>query len=201
MKRLGILGGTFDPVHLGHLAIAEEARVRLGLSSVVFIPAREPPHKTGRPLTAAQHRLTMLELAIASNPSFQISTLELERPGLSFTVDTLQAFRERESEDTLLHFIAGTDALHELTSWHQPRHILQLCTFVVVHRPGVDPPDIKELTAALPELATRLLFVEGPRFDLSATELRKRIRRGLPIRYQVPEEVREYIERHGLYRC
>ncbi len=198
--RLGVLGGTFDPIHYGHLAIAEEARVRLNLDEVLFVPAGSPPHKTNHILTPAPHRLAMLRLATASNPHFTISTIEIDRPGPSYTVDTLTTLRYLGSNCQSLFFIAGSDALRDLITWRSPERILQLCTFVVVHRPGITLPSLETLERQLPRLTSRLIFLEGPRFDLSATELRRRIQLGLPIRYQLPEKVRHYITKHHLYR-
>ena len=200
MRRLGILGGTFDPVHDGHLVIAEEARVRLNLPEVRFIPAGEPPHKGVRPVTPAADRLAMVRLAIAGNPDFTVSTMEIERGGPSYTVDTLRDLRRLEGDDCELHFIVGGDGLRDLPTWHDPDGILALCRLVVVRRPGVGEIDLPALKRQLPALRERLTLLDGPLFDVSGTELRERARAGLPIRYQLPEAVREYIEARGLYR-
>ena len=200
MRRLGILGGTFDPIHIGHLAIAEEARARLDLPEVRFMPAGQPPHKGGRSITPAAHRLAMIELAIADNPHFSVSTYELRQRGPSYTVDTLAHLREELGSDCTLYFIAGGDALADFLTWYRPERLLELATLVVVARPGTPPADMAALEAQLPALRSRLVILEGPRFDLSASELRQRVRQGLPIRYQMPAAAEAYIRRRGLYR-
>ena len=152
MKRLGLLGGTFDPIHCGHLVIAEEARVRLDLAEVRFIPAGQPPHKLAHAVSPAADRLAMIERAIAGNPAFTVSTLEIERTGPSYTVDTLSQVAEAEGSDCAVHFIVGGDALPDLLSWYAPDRLLELCTLVVVRRPDVPPVDLRRLTERLPAL-------------------------------------------------
>jgi nicotinate-nucleotide adenylyltransferase len=200
MKRLGILGGTFDPVHCGHLVIAEEARVRLNLTEVRFVPAGQPPHKSGRPVSPATDRLAMLRLAIAGNTAFTLTTMEIERTGPSYTVDTLSQLARDEGPDCALHFIVGGDALPDLLSWREPARILALCTLVVVRRPDVKPVDLRQLQARLPALAEKLIVLDGPQFGVSGTEIRQRVAEGLPVRYQVPEAVWAYIREHRLYQ-
>jgi nicotinate-nucleotide adenylyltransferase len=197
---LGLLGGTFDPIHYGHLLIAEEARVRLRLPEVRFIPVGQPPHKGGRPITPAAHRLAMVHLAIAENPAFSVSTMEIDRPGPSYTVDTLSQLREEQGPDGALYFITGGDALPDLLTWREPERILRLSTLAVVERPGRRPFDLAALEQRLPELRRSLVILKGPQFFVSGTEIRRRVRTGLPIRYQLPDPVRAYIEEHGLYR-
>jgi nicotinate-nucleotide adenylyltransferase len=200
MKRLGILGGTFDPVHCGHLVIAEEARVRLNLTEVRFVPAGQPPHKSGRPVSPATDRLAMLRLAIAGNTAFTFTTMEIERTGPSYTVDTLSQLARDEGPDCALHFIVGGDALPDLLSWREPARILALCTLVVVRRPDVKPVDLRDLQARLPALAEKLIVLDGPQFGVSGTEIRQRVAEELPVRYQVPEAVWAYIREHRLYQ-
>jgi nicotinate-nucleotide adenylyltransferase len=200
MKRLGILGGTFDPVHCGHLVIAEEARVRLNLTEVRFVPAGQPPHKSGRPVSPATDRLAMLRLAIAGNTAFTLTTMEIERTGPSYTVDTLSQLARDEGPDCALHFIVGGDALPDLLSWREPARILALCTLVVVRRPDVKPVDLRDLQARLPALAEKLIVLDGPQFGVSGTEIRQRVAEELPVRYQVPEAVWAYIREHRLYQ-
>lgn len=200
MRRLGLLGGTFDPIHCGHLVIAEEARARLNLPEVRFIPAGQPPHKRGQMVTPATDRLNMVKLAIAGNPAFTVSTIELERDGLSYTVDTLTELQRQEGHDCALYFIVGGDALVDLLTWRAPDRLLEICTLVAVRRPDVEPADLADLQRRLPALAQRLIVLDGPQFAVSGTELRRRIREGLPIRYQLPEAVWTYIAGRGLYR-
>jgi nicotinate-nucleotide adenylyltransferase len=200
VKRLGILGGTFDPVHCGHLVIAEEARARLNLEEIRFVPSGQPPHKSGQTITPAADRLAMLRLAIAGNTAFTLTTMEIERTGPSYTVDTLSQLARDEGPDCALHFIVGGDALPDLLSWREPARILALCTLVVVRRPDVKPVDLRDLQARLPALAEKLIVLDGPQFGVSGTEIRQRVAEGLPVRYQVPEAVWAYIREHRLYQ-
>ncbi|MHB1416722.1 MAG: nicotinate-nucleotide adenylyltransferase [Chloroflexota bacterium] len=196
--RVGILGGTFDPIHYGHLVAAEECLHRLKLERVVVMPAGQPPHKRGRLISPAVDRLAMVELAVAGNPRFVVSTLELEREGPSYTVDTLALLREQLGTEVELFFIIGLDAVLELLTWHQPRRILQLCTLAAVSRPGF-AFDVGPLLSLLPEAAERIVHVPAPRMEIASSDLRARVASGWPIRYQLPEEVEAYIRAHGLY--
>jgi nicotinate-nucleotide adenylyltransferase len=203
IRRIGILGGTFDPVHYGHLVIAEEVYATLQLTEMVFVPAGQPPHKSNIEITAAEHRLKMLELAIASNPHFTISRVDMNRPGPSYTVDMLQLFRKQWGEHTAIYFILGSDSLEDLLSWHDPSGILeQLTHLVAVRRPGyIESKAYYDwLDSRLPGIKQRLLVVDTPQFDISATDLRKRVAKGRPIKYQTPESVESYIVQYGLYR-
>jgi nicotinate-nucleotide adenylyltransferase len=196
--RIGILGGTFDPIHYGHLVIAEECRHRLRLDQVLFVPASQPPHKRGRTISPAVHRLAMVELAIAGNPAFSLSRIELERTGPSYSVDTLAQLREEHGEGAGLFFIVGLDALPDLLTWHKPQRILQLATLAAVTRPGYEF-DLSHIVRQIPEAAERIVYVPAPSLDLSSTELRRRVTAGLPIRYQVPDAVERYVREQGLY--
>lgn len=197
-SRIGVLGGTFDPPHYGHLAIAEEARVRLNLERVLFVPAREPPHKPGRPISPVEDRLAMVQAAIADNPAFTLSRVDVDRPGPSYTVDTMALLQAQLGSDAQLYLIIGMDSLRDLPTWHQPARLLDLCHIVAVSRPGYSC-DMAALARLLPAVTTRVILIDGPALDISATELQRRIRAGLPIRYQVPEPVRRYIYEKGLY--
>jgi nicotinate-nucleotide adenylyltransferase len=197
-QRMGVLGGTFDPVHYGHLAIAEEARSQLSLDMVLFLPARVQPLRQGEQVSAPEHRASMIERAVLANPSFQLSRIEFERPGPSYTVDTMLQLRERYPRGTAFYFLLGGDALAELPHWKEPDRLLTLCHFVVFERPGCDF-DARNLFLKFPLLRDRVIFVEGPRLEISATDLRRRVRKGLPIRYQLPDAVEEYIRSHRLY--
>jgi nicotinate-nucleotide adenylyltransferase len=203
MRRVGILGGTFDPVHYGHLVVAEEVYATFHLAEMVFVPAGQPPHKTKEVITAAEHRLAMLELAIASNPHFTISRVDLDRPGPSYTVDTIRLLRKQWGEETAIYFVIGGDSLEELLSWHDPPGILeQLTHLVAVRRPGYNESEeyYDWLESRLPGIKQRLLVVEAPQFDISATDLRLRVAEGRPIKYQTPDSVESYIVQYGLYR-
>jgi nicotinate-nucleotide adenylyltransferase len=203
LRRVGLLGGTFDPIHFGHLVIAEEVRTVLHLAEMVFVPAGHPPHKPGRIVTEAQHRLAMLELAIASNPHFTISLVDLERPGPSYTVETLQVLRQQWGAQTAIYFVIGGDSLEDLLAWYDPAGILkQLTALVAVQRPGYEEAAgyRDTLEARLPGIRQRLIMVQAPQLDISATDLRRRVAEGRPIKYQTPEAVERYIIEYGLYR-
>ncbi len=200
VTRLGVLGGTFDPIHFGHLIIAEEARVQLRLPEVRFIPAGQPPHKGERRITPGRHRLEMVRRAVADNPAFTVSAQELDRPGPSYTVDTLAWLQEEQGPQCSLYFVVGGDALADLLAWREPDRLLRLATLVAVRRPGAQLADIRVLEARLPGLRQRLILLDSPQLDVSGSDIRRRVCAGLPIRYQVPEPVRSYIEEEGLYR-
>ncbi|MFL5624244.1 MAG: nicotinate-nucleotide adenylyltransferase [Ktedonobacteraceae bacterium] len=202
-RRIGLLGGTFDPIHYGHLVVAEEVRAALNLIEMIFVPAGQPPHKQGEIITPAAHRLAMLELAITSNPHFSISLVELDRPGPSYTVDTLRLLRQQWGAQTALYFVIGWDGLEELSSWYDPEGILEQVTHLVaIHRPGYEEVSgyRTRLEERLPALKQRLLTTSAPQLDISATDLRQRVAEGRPIKYQTPEAVEYYIAQHGLYR-
>ncbi len=203
IQRIGLIGGTFDPIHYAHLAIAEEIYTTLDLTEMVFIPAGQPPHKPGRAITAAHHRLAMLELAIASNPHFRLSHVEMDRPGPSYLVDTLHLLRKEWGTNTALYFVIGWDSLEELHTWHNPMGILaQLTHLVVTRRPGYTKHSeyMTSLEARLPGITQRLLVVPAPQLDISSTDLRRRVTEKRPIKYQLPETVEQYIKEHGLYQ-
>ncbi|HNS50443.1 MAG TPA: nicotinate-nucleotide adenylyltransferase [Anaerolineae bacterium] len=196
---LGVLGGTFDPIHHGHLVAAQEAWWQLKLDRVLFVPAGIPPHKRGRRITSAVHRLRMVEMAIAGKPHFAVSRVDLDRGGPSFTLDTLQLLREEVGPDERLYFIEGADSLAEILLWHKPQAILELCDLAVVRRPGVTI-DLAGLDAKLPGLAARVHWVEMPWLDISSSNVRARVEQGRPISYLVPECVEAYVLEHALYR-
>ncbi|MBX5449296.1 nicotinate-nucleotide adenylyltransferase [Thermogemmatispora sp.] len=203
VRRIGLLGGTFDPIHYGHLVIAEEVRATLALSEVVFIPTGHPPHKPDRPVTPATHRLAMLRLAIASNPAFSICEIEIERPGPSYTVETLRLLRERWGPEAYFAFILGADSLADFASWYNAAGVLaQLNCLVAVGRPGYRPPEelLATLEKRLPSIRERLRVVNAPSLSISASDLRRRVAEGRPIKYQTPESVEAYIAEHRLYR-
>lgn len=197
--KLGLMGGTFNPIHYGHLAAAEECRVRLGLDRVLFIPAGFPPHKRGRPVTPAAHRVAMVELAIADNPGFELCRIEVERIGPSYTADTLAELREIHGPSVDLYFIVGMDSLGEISTWHQPTRIAELARLVAVSRGGHAAFDPGLLEPTIPNARERIILLLGPELTISSTDLRERVANGLPIRYQVPPAVEEYIRGNGLY--
>jgi nicotinate-nucleotide adenylyltransferase len=198
--KLGVLGGTFDPVHLGHLAVAEAARDALGLTEVVLIPAGQPPLKPPRLITPAAHRLAMLRLALADRPYLRVSAMEIERPGPSYTVDTIAKLRQQYGREDEIYFILGWGNLAELPKWREPARLIRMCYLVAVPRPGWPRPDVKALEAALPGITGRVIFLDKPYLDISASAIRERVAKGLPFDHLVPRPVADYIEGHKLYR-
>jgi nicotinate-nucleotide adenylyltransferase len=194
---IGVLGGTFDPIHIGHLIVAEEARTKLGLSEVLFVPAGQPWLKQDRDITLAVHRVEMVRRAIADNRYFKLSTLEVDRPGSSYTVDTLTLLQEQLSSEASLFFILGRDTLAELPLWKEPRKLIQICRLVVPPRLG--SRDLRHLEEAIPGLLERVIQLDMPVIGISSSEIRQRIARGLSIRYLVPPGVEEYITEQRIY--
>ncbi len=211
MKRIGVLGGTFDPLHLGHLRAAEVARDALRLDKVLFVPAATPPHKTSVPVTDAGHRAGMLERALSGEPFFEISRIELERGGRSYTIDTLDALAAR-SKDSRFIFVTGTDAFVEIQTWKSWRRLLTSHWFVVHERPGFPveaaraalPKDVESAVLDDSELRAgsepRVLFLRRPMLRVSSTEIRRSVEENRSIRFLVPDAVAEYIREFRLYR-
>jgi len=199
--RRGLLGGTFDPIHTGHLILAQEVLWRLGLDGIWFIPVGLPWMKRDEPTSEAEHRRTMVELAIESNQRFHLSTAELERPGETYTVDTLEELRRGEMSDGELLFIMGVDTLHTMHRWKDPARILELARIVVALRPGHSEVDLSALEAIDPTAAERVMTVRMPLIEISGTELRRRAGAGEPLRYLVPDAVAAYIGEHDLYKA
>jgi nicotinate-nucleotide adenylyltransferase len=197
--KIGVLGGTFDPVHLGHLAIAEEARKSLDLAEVVMIPAGQPLLRLPHPITPSSHRLQMLRLAVAERPYFKVSAMEIERPGPSYTVDAIAELRVRYDIGDEIYFILGWDSLAHFTEWREPSRLLRMCYLVAVPRPGWPPPKLEALEASVPGISQRVVFLEKPCLDISATAIRERAARGLSLRHLVPGSVAAYIKEHKLY--
>ncbi len=199
MQRIGVIGGTFDPIHYGHLAAAEEARVRVNLEKVLFAVAGLPPHKLDEEVTPVEHRLAMVQLGIFSNPDFELSRVDVDRSGPSYTVDTISILQEQWGQGTEMFFILGLDSLVEVPTWHQPERLIQLCHLVAVARPGFEV-DMRQLEDSVPGISSRVEIIGMPEVDISSSDLQRRVREGLPIRYQVPEEVERYIREHRLYQ-
>jgi nicotinate-nucleotide adenylyltransferase len=194
---IGVLGGTFDPIHIGHLVVAEEARIKFGLREVLFVPAGQPWLKLGRNITLAVHRVEMVRRAIADNLHFKLCTLEVERPGPSYTVDTLTMLRKQLGSEASLFFILGRDTLAELPLWKEPEKLIQLCRLVVAPRLG--SKDLKHLETAIPGLLDKVIQLDMPVIGISSSGIRQRIAQGLPIRYLVPAEVEKYITEQKIY--
>jgi nicotinate-nucleotide adenylyltransferase len=197
--KTGLFGGTFDPIHLGHLIIAEDVREKLGLDRVIFIPARNPWLKADREISDGKHRLRMVKLAVASNPYFEMSAAEMERSGPSYTIDTVEAMKEEFGPGEELYFIAGSDAVADMPRWKDPERVMSLCRIVGVRRPGAAEIDVEALRPLIPAVSSCLRVIDVPQIDISSTVIRERIRAGLSIRYLVTDEVEEYIHEHKLY--
>ncbi len=202
-QRIGLYGGSFDPVHHGHLLVARFVAEALALERVVFLPSASPPHKDGHTLAPAEDRAKMVELAIADEPLFEFSAYDLTRSGPSYTFDTVGHFREIHGVDALLHWIIGADSLADLPTWHRAGELVDACRIVTAARAGWQATDWAALESALGATGTQGLregVLETPIIEISATEIRKRCRRGLSIRSFVPEPVRDHIESRTLYR-
>jgi nicotinate (nicotinamide) nucleotide adenylyltransferase len=192
--RVGIMGGTFDPVHIGHLVIAEEARCRLHLDRIVFVPARLSPLKQDDgTLFDDEQRYAMVHAAVCSNPAFVVSRVDLDRPAPSYTIDTLRLLRRELGEQHQYHFVLGADSLSTLAKWRYPDRIVQLARLAVVSRPGF-APDVQALEAAIPGISAATDILDGLMLDISSTEIRRRIAAGLSVRYLVPDTVLALID-------
>jgi nicotinate (nicotinamide) nucleotide adenylyltransferase len=198
--RIGILGGTFDPVHMGHLTLAEETRFQVGLDQVWLMPAGQPWLKEGQEISSAEDRLQMVRLAIANNPYFHASADEVERRGPTYTVDTLRALRTRLGKGDELFFILGQDAMERFNEWKEPESLLELCNWAVVQRYGHQGFDQAGFLAQYPGSAGKVTLLTMPILDISGSEIRRRARIGMSLRYYLPEAVARYIERHQLYQ-
>lgn len=200
-QRIGVFGGTFDPIHIGHLAAAEAACEALGLARVIFIPAGQPPHRDPSTVTPAEHRYRMTVLATVGNPRFRVSRLELERAGPSYTVDTLARLARHLPPGTAPVFITGADAFIHVPEWKDVPRLFRLAEFAVVSRPGYDGEALERTLQRLaPEQRARVHRVDAAGLDISSRELRQRVRSGRSIRYLVPDPVLAYIEHYRLYR-
>jgi nicotinate-nucleotide adenylyltransferase len=195
-RRIGVMGGTFDPIHHGHLVAAEEARWQFDLDRVVFLPTGQPWQKPVG-VSPAEDRYRMAAIATASNPAFTVSRLEIDHPGPTYTVDSLRRLRAEQPEGTRLFFITGADAVLQLLTWKDPDQVLALAEFLAATRPGFD---LDSLVDQVPGAAGRVHRMDIPALAISGSDLRGRVARGAPIRYLVPDEVARYISEHGLYR-
>lgn len=214
-KRLALFGGTFNPIHYGHLRLAEEVREYLGFDRVVFVPAASPPHKPDEFITDPKVRYEMVSIAISGNPGFEVSDVEIKRGGRSFTIDTIREIRARGPEDLSLSLIVGNDSFNDITTWCEYEEIIKLSSFVVVPRPGYP---VKKVAEALPvELArkfwydsstesyvnsygTSVVYLATTLFDISSSDIRDRVKEGRSLRYLMPPDVEEFVRKKGLYR-
>lgn len=206
MSPSGVLlfGGSFNPIHIGHLIVARSAAEQLGITRIILIPSAQPPHKHAHKLAPAGHRLEMAGLAVEEDPLFEVSDVELQRSGPSYTMLTIEAFREELGPDVELHWLIGADSLPELWSWYRVDELVDACRIVIAVRPGYEEPDLTPLTAKLSAVQIERLreaVLPTPLIDISATNIRSRVAESLPIRHLVPESVRRYIEQQQLYRA
>lgn len=200
VKRLGIIGGTFDPVHTAHLAVAEAARVEMHLDRVVFIPAGTPPHKDVRRITDESHRLEMTKKAIEDNTSFCVSDIEIRREGNSYTRDTLVELKGSYGKDCSMCFIIGADTVWDLLNWKDFKKVFKMCSFAAASRPGYDPKQLKERISYLKHrYSAEIRLFDAPYMDISSTYIREKVSSGRSVRYLVPERVRKHIIKNGLY--
>jgi nicotinate-nucleotide adenylyltransferase len=201
MSRIGIMGGTFNPIHIGHLIAANEVKERFGLDKVLFIPSGTPPHKPDSEVIGQEHRFEMVRLAVASNAGFEASRLEIDREGYTYTVNTLLELREMYDKETTFYFIIGTDVIPELKTWREFEKVFQLCEFIAVLRPGYPESSfMSELHQLTVKWGARIHPVQLRLIDISSTEIRERIMNGASIKYLVPDAVEEYILDKGLYK-
>jgi nicotinate-nucleotide adenylyltransferase len=199
MSSIGIFGGTFDPPHLGHLILAAEARAQFGLDRLLWVLTPAPPHKQDQPIAPLEHRLTMVKLAIADDPSFELSAVEMDRPGPHYALDTVKILADQNPGAELVYLMGG-DSLGDLPAWYRPADLVAALHFIgVMRRPG-NSIDLSALEKTLPGLAAKVRFVDAPLLDIAAHEIRARIAEGRPFRYFLPPGVYTYIVEHNLYR-
>jgi nicotinate-nucleotide adenylyltransferase len=197
-QQIGLFGGTFDPPHLGHLILASEAFSQLDLDRLLWILTPHPPHKQDRVITPVEHRLAMVQLAIRDNPAFEISRVELDRPGPHYTLDTVKLIAHQYPDSDIIPILGG-DSLRDLPNWKRPRELLQACHWVgVMHRPG-EQENLEELESQLPGIRSKVHYVDAPLLEIASREIRNRIANGKPFRYYLPPAVYEYILEHHLY--
>jgi len=197
--RVGVFGGTFDPIHIGHLILAEEAWFQLKLDCVYLVPAGDPPHKQDRRLTLVEHRIRMAELATAEIDYLQVSRIDADRPGPHYTVDMVRLLRQQVGPTVEIYFLMGMDSLRDLPKWSDPAWLIENCTLVALSRHDVEL-DWEKLNSALPGIRDRVIILDMPELEIASHAIQARVRDGQPIRHQVPRAVEAYIHKHGLYR-
>ena len=196
---IGVLGGTFDPIHTGHLIIAEQARELLDLGKIIFIPAGQPWLKKKQDITPFKHRAAMVRRAIEDNPSFEICTIEGETSGPSYSVDTIGKLRRELGGQNPIFFILGYDSLAEMFLWHQPEKLVQLCHLVAIPRQGANLPSLESMETKVVGVKGKVILLDIPVINISSSQIRHKVSRGLSVRYQVPDAVDSYIKEHQLY--
>jgi len=201
IKRLGIMGGTFDPVHYGHLVTAETARAQFDFDKVIFIPSGYPPHKTGQKISEAQHRYLMTVLAVTTNTFFEVNRIEIERQGYSYAFDTVLQLKEQYGSEWEFYFITGADAVLEIFTWKNIERLIEICTFVAATRPGFDLSLLDNKLEQISAIAKdKFLTFEVPALSISSTDIRQKVIDGKPIKYLLPESVEQYIYKNDLYK-
>ncbi len=199
-KKIGISGGTFNPIHYGHLIVAELVRDEFGLEKVLFVPSGMPPHKNLSDVAEAEHRFNMVHQAVKNNPGFYESRIEVERGGYTYTIDTVKSLREIYGEDAKLYYIIGADVLNDLVTWRNYQEVFKVCEFIAVLRPGNDIEGFNRQMEYLRDTFGAIIhFIDTPLIEISSTEIRNRIRQGKTIKYLVPEAVEDYIKENSLY--
>lgn len=200
LYRLGLMGGTFDPIHYGHLVTAEEARTQFKLDEVIFVPTGKPPHKKNYTVSNTEHRFLMTMLAVMSNPCFSVSRTEIDRKGYSYTIDTILQFRNTYGENTEIFFITGADAILEILTWKNVENLMKECRFIAATRPGFNLYDLKQKFPEIESLYRNSVhFMEVPALSISSTDIRQRIGEARTIKYLLPEAVAHYIYKSHLY--
>jgi len=194
--RIGLMGGTFDPIHYGHLVTAEAARTKFALNEVIFVPSGNPPHKKEVPISDAEHRLMMVIMATVTNPNFHISRMELERSGFSYTFDTVKEFLRQYNNNCEIYFITGADAILEIITWKDVSALMEKCNFIAATRPGFNLDELYKLPVNFLE---KISFMQVPALAISSTDIRKRVAKGESIKYLLPESVENYIYKQKLY--
>jgi nicotinate-nucleotide adenylyltransferase len=198
-SRIGLFGGTFDPPHLGHLILASEAQSQLELNRLLWILTPEPPHKQDQNITPVEHRMAMVELAIADNPAFELSRAELDRPGPHYTLDTIKLIADQNPGADIIPVIGG-DSLDDLPTWHRPQEIVYACHWIGVMRRPNEEPNLDKLERELPGISSKIHYVDAPLLEIASREIRSWVASGHPVRYYLPPAVYEYIKKHQLYR-
>ena len=197
--RVGVFGGTFDPMHLGHLTVARSIQATLELDKVLFVPAGQPWMKAGTPVSPVKDRVEMVQLAVARHKTFELSTIEADRPGPSYAVDTMDTLQRQLGSRSALFFLLGSDALMDIGKWKDPQRLIQLCQLVAFARPGCRLLRMEALEAAVPGVSKRVILADVPQVDIRATDIRCRVAEGRSIQRLVPRAVERYILEHGLY--
>lgn len=200
--RVGIMGGTFDPIHLGHLVTAEAARSEFNMNKVVFVPSGQPPHKKGLEISNKEHRYIMTVLATSANPYFEVSRTEIDRPGESYAIDTVRYIRSKQQPDSELYFITGADAIMEIVTWKEVEELFEKCTFIAATRPGFNLSEMKSklLKKLTHNHLAKIIPLEVPAMAISSTDIRERVKDKRTIKYLLPESVENFIQKNDLYQ-